>query len=188
MIMSSILAGISIGIAGILFCLAPNATIGALLFSLGLLNVLLMKYHLVTGKFQYLGKDYTISDISEVLIGNAIGIFFVALFCWCFAPPAVMAAATTAATAKIAVPLLVTFGKAILCGYIMTVATRPNTPLWVSALGVFAFISTGLNHCIADLFFYNVSQINGWIMPLWTAFFGNMIGGVVGGITPPHHP
>ena len=51
--LTSILAGISIGIACILFLTAPNPIIGAILFGIGLLNIRLRKHKLVTnfGKF-----------------------------------------------------------------------------------------------------------------------------------------
>ena len=182
MFISSILAGISIGIAAVLFCLAPNPIIGAGLFALGLLNVLLMKYHLVTGKFQHFGTQYGFADLGKMLTGNVLGVSLVALVAM-ITLPQVATTATGIATAKIAMPLLTTFGKAILCGYIMTVATRPNTPLWVSALGVFAFVYTGLNHCVADAFYY-VSN-NSSLLPFWITVFGNAIGGKLGGITPP---
>ena len=182
MFISSILAGISIGVAAILFCLAPNPIIGAGLFALGLLNILLMKYHLVTGKFQHLGTQYNFLDIMEILVGNIFGVGIVSIIAIVALPQVTAIAASVAAT-KIAVPLIITFGKAILCGYIMTVATRPNTPLWVSALGVFAFVYTGLNHCVADAFYYMFNSSN--LLPFWITVLGNAIGGKLGGITPP---
>ena len=182
MIFSSILAGIAIGVACILYCLAPNPIIGAGLFAIGLLAVRIMKTNLFTGKIQYLGKSLDFADMFTILGGNLIGIFLVTILTYfCF--PAVIPIATNIGAAKIAVPLIQTFGKAILCGYIMTLATKPDTPLWVSAVCVFAFVYSGLNHCIADAFYYGLTNsISNKLLPFWITVFGNVIGGKVGGI------
>jgi formate/nitrite transporter FocA (FNT family) len=58
------------------------------------------------------------------------------------------------------------------CGFIMTIATRPNTPLWVSSLCVAAFILGKFNHCIADWFY--APNLLLWICVV----LGNFIGGL----------
>ena len=183
MIISGIIAGLAIGVACILYCLAPNPIIGAGLFALGLLAVRINKSDLFTGKIQYWGKPgYETMDMNAMLWGNIIGIgIMAALACFCF--PTVLPVAANIGATKIAVPLIQTFGKAILCGYIMTLATKPDTPLWVSAVCVFAFVYSGLNHCIADAFYYGLadSSLNK-LLPFWITVLGNVIGGKVGGI------
>lgn len=62
----------------------------------------------------------------------------------------------------------------LVCGFLMTIATRPNTPLWVSSLCVVAFIVGKFNHCIAD-WFYAPSNILLW----FCIVLGNLIGGVI---------
>jgi formate/nitrite transporter FocA (FNT family) len=182
MFISSILAGLAIGIACILYCIAPNPIIGAGLFAIGLLAVRIMKTNLFTGKIQYLGKSLSFSDMCNIFSGNIFGIFIILLLAhFCF--PTILPVAANIGATKIAVPLIQTFGKAILCGYIMTLATKPDTPLWVSAVCVFAFVYSGLNHCIADAFYYGLadSSLNK-ILPFWITVLGNIIGGRVGGI------
>lgn len=182
MFISSILAGLAIGIACILYCLAPNPIIGAGLFAVGLLAVRIMKTNLFTGKIQYLGKSLGYADMFTILGGNIIGIFIVTILaCFCF--PTVLPVAANIGATKIAMPLIQTFGKAIICGYIMTLATKPDTPLWVSAVCVFAFVYSGLNHCIADAFYYGLadSSLNKFL-PFWITVLGNVIGGKVGGV------
>ena len=182
MIISGIFAGIAIGIACILYCLAPNPIIGAGLFSLGLLAVRIGQYDLFTGKIQHWGKTgYDTFDMNAMFWGNAGGIFLTVLLAsTCL--PQVVATAGTIGTTKIAVPLLTTFGKAILCGYIMSVATKKDTPLWISALGVFAFVYSGLNHCIADIFYYLMIPSGEFFNHLFITVFGNIIGGRIGGV------
>ena len=58
------------------------------------------------------------------------------------------------------------------CGFLMTIATRPNTPLWVSSLCVAAFIIGKFNHCIADWFYAPP-------LLLWACVvLGNFLGGI----------
>jgi formate/nitrite transporter FocA (FNT family) len=180
MIISGIIAGLAIGIACILYCLAPNPIIGAGLFALGLLAVRINKSDLFTGKIQHWGKPgYSTIDMNAMLWGNFGGIFLMVLLASiCF--PSVVATAGTIGATKIAVPLLTTFGKAILCGYIMTLATKSDTPLWLSAVCVFAFVCTGLNHCIADMFYYLLTPNDSFYIPLGVTVIGNIIGGRVG--------
>jgi formate/nitrite transporter FocA (FNT family) len=65
----------------------------------------------------------------------------------------------------------------------MTLATKPDTPLWLSAVCVFAFVYSGLNHCIADVFYYIITPSTGKaFIPFWITIIGNIIGGRVGGI------
>ena len=52
--MKSILGGLCIGLGCLIYCSVPDHTLGALLFSCGLLAIRLMKYDLFTGKIQYI--------------------------------------------------------------------------------------------------------------------------------------
>lgn len=59
----------------------------------------------------------------------------------------------------------------------MTLATYKETPLYITVLGVFAFIAAGFNHCIADAFYFLASKqfsLN-WLAIL----LGNIIGGIL---------
>ena len=66
MIISGIFAGIAIGIACILYCLAPNPIIGAGLFSLGLLAVRIGQYDLFT--------DYDAIEREKKLVNSVLNI------------------------------------------------------------------------------------------------------------------
>lgn len=184
----SLLAGFSIGIACILFLLAPNPIIGAGLFALGLLNIRLMKYKLVTGNMQRLVTEYDgsegLSFVLGMLVGllgmfflNGLGVLFAA---WIGeAITNVGYAASLIAANKLAMPLAEIFARAIVCGYLMTIATRPSTPLWMTLLCVFAFVSTGMAHCVADVFYYSMLSSPSACLPhLGVTVAGNTIGAV----------
>jgi formate/nitrite transporter FocA (FNT family) len=117
--------------------------------------------------------------MNTMLWGNMIGITIMAFLAW-LSFPAVVTTAGAIGTTKIAMPLIQIFGKAILCGYIMTLATKSDTPLWLSAVCVFAFVCTGLNHCIPDMFYYLLTPNDSFYIPLGVTVIGNIIGGRVG--------
>ena len=66
-------------------------------------------------------------------------------------------------------------GSGIGCGILMTIATKKETPLWISSLCVVAFIIAGFNHSIADWFYIDLKQIHLWLCVV----LGNFIGGYI---------
>ena len=61
-----------------------------------------------------------------------------------------------------------------------TIATHPKSPLFVSVMGVMAFILAGFNHCIADAFYLLAGGTLTWT---WFAtLLGNACGGALLGI------
>ena len=193
---ASLLAGFSIGIACILFVTAPNPIIGAVLFGIGLLNIRLMKYKLVTGNMQriYTESDSPMYSLIGILLSllmmffvNGIGVLFVAFLGECITN--VGYAASLIAMNKLATPLLEVFVRAIVCGYLMTIATRPSTPLWMTPLCVFAFVYTGMYHCVADIFYYSMLSGPSACLPhLGVTVAGNTLGAVGAAVTPQSPP
>lgn len=188
----SILAGFSIGIACILFLTSANPMIGALLFGIGLLNIRLSKTKLVTGNMQRLVTDCeeTYYGILGMLIGlflmfilNACGVMWAA---WLgIAIPGVHAAALAIAEHKLAMTLVEVFARAIICGYLMTIATRSSTPLWMTPLCVFAFVYTGMCHCVADVFYYFMLSSPSACLPhLGVTIAGNTLGAMGAAVRP----
>ena len=79
-LLKAILAGMCIGIAGLVYLSVENHIIGALLFSFGLLVIVSRGYFLYTGKVGYLipyNKGYFLILI-VTLLGNIIGIAIIA--------------------------------------------------------------------------------------------------------------
>ena len=178
---NAILAGLAIGFACILFLLAPSPLIGALLFALGLLNIRAMKYTLFTGQVQnLLTQEQTAKSLTKIFFANFLGICIAVLFGLLI--PEIPALAYGVACAKLALPIGQLFAQSAICGYLMTVATRPSTPWWMTALCVFAFVITGLNHSIADMFYYLFSKQLIAIPALGVTAIGNVVGGLFGAL------
>ncbi len=82
---SSMLAGISIGIAGFGY-LASSNVVGAILFAFGLLTVVHYSLKLFTGTAGFIKKD-EIGNLFLILIGNIIGCLLVSLIARCSPMP-----------------------------------------------------------------------------------------------------
>ena len=74
-----IIAGIGIGIGGTVYLSVENGIIGAFLFGIGLLAVVVFKLQLFTGKIGYLvvNKPSYLIELALTWIGNFIGTFIV---------------------------------------------------------------------------------------------------------------
>ena len=170
----SIFAGIAIGLGCWLFLTIENPIAAALLFSCGLLAVRLYKLNLFTGKTQALWeKQISLKDYLIILFGNLIGITIIVLFSGLIGTDKVKLIAQNKANQS----LLLALSKGIGCGMLMSLATYPTSPLWLSSGCVLAFILAGFNHCIADFFYLLAGQqftIN-WLFTI----LGNIIGGLL---------
>lgn len=171
-ILKSIMAGIAIALGCCLFLLAPDKITGAVLFSCGLLCVRIYRLNLFTGKVQYMTTDqYPITYYPLVLIGNLIGVAII--FGLTF--ELTHDAAEPLATAKAAQSFMTAMLKGIGCGMLMSLATNPDSPLWMCLICVPAFILAGFNHCIADAYY----AMAGW--NIGTGFVATIIGNIIGG-------
>lgn len=170
----SIFAGIAIGLGCWLFLTIENPIAAALLFSCGLLAVRLYKLNLFTGKTQTLWEKQTsLKNYLIILFGNLIGITIIVLFSGLIGTDKVKLIAQN----KTNQSFLLALSKGIGCGMLMSLATDPISPLWLSSGCVLAFILAGFNHCIADFFYLLAGQqftIN-WFFTV----FGNIIGGLL---------
>lgn len=172
-LIKSVFAGIAIALGCVLYLLAPNPIIGAVLFSCGLLCVRIYGLNLFTGKTQFMAatKEYPAYYYLLVLIGNLLGIVIMGGLTYTLTKDA----AATIALSKIAQEPLLALVKGIGCGMLMSLATYEKSPLWMCLLCVPAFILTGLNHCIADAYY---ALVGGQIGVSFIAtIFGNIIGG-----------
>jgi formate/nitrite transporter FocA (FNT family) len=79
--MKAILAGLMIGIGGMVY-LSVGGPIGAALFATGLLTILLFKFELFTGKAGLLAtRDIGSIKLAKIWGGNWIGCFLAAALC-----------------------------------------------------------------------------------------------------------
>lgn len=166
------MAGMAIALGCCLFLLAPNNIIGSVLFACGLLCVRIYKLNLFTGKVQYMTTDeYPITYYPLVLFGNLIGVAIIAALTF----ELTGAAAAPLAMSKASQSFIIALLKGIGCGMLMSLATNPDSPLWMCLICVPAFILAGFNHCIADAYY----ALAGW--NIGTGFVATIIGNIIGG-------
>ncbi|MBP3354414.1 MAG: formate/nitrite transporter family protein [Bacteroidales bacterium] len=160
---SSILAGITIGIAGWGY-LANSNIIGAILFSFGLLTVVSYKMKLYTGTAGFVdfknenGKIVIAKPLLELLLvlgGNIIGCLLVGLLAR-LSPMDLTGSAQKILEGRLAIGAIRGGLLAIGCGFIMTTAvTFARKGQYLPLLfGVPLFIMCGFPHCVADAYYY----------------------------------
>lgn len=175
---STIRAGAFISLGCIIYLLAPSAILGALLFSLGLLCVGLTQSYLYTGQVhQLIEGDRKWIDMFWIWIGNITGVWLMSLFAE--HGMNMNDAIQTVAQAKLAIPWVELFCRSILCGGLMTMATRKSSPKYVTIGCVFAFVLCGFNHCIADAFYLMQVPLLQGLPRILLITLGNTIGGLL---------
>lgn len=177
---SSLIAGFVIGFAALLSCCIENQILAALFFSIGLLYIRISKLYLYTGQIQNL--KYHSTSFKELVIGlfgNICGVTLL-FFLFFFLDFQVAADKYFAITAiKWAFPWYHYIASGICCGILMTIATKRESPLWLSSLCVAAFILAGFNHCIADWFYiFGMTKSIKYFYWFLTVI-GNFIGGLI---------
>lgn len=173
---NAVLAGFIIGLAALLSCSINNPYLAALIFSLGLLYIRIEKMPLFTGQIQKLPtNEITFKQLLIILLKNICGVSgaIILTFGLSFHHTILVDNLCAAIAAKWLMPWWYYILSGFVCGFIMTIATRPNTPLWASSLCVAAFILGKFNHCIADWFY--APNLLLWICVV----LGNFIGGLV---------
>ena len=151
-LIKSIFAGIMIGIGGLVY-LNVGGAIGAILFSVGLVVIVLCNFNLYTGKIGYIKTYKEIPLMILFIIGNAIGTFLVAC--------STNTSSEQLMITKINNPLYMTFIKAIFCGFLMYVCVniyKEHKKLIGIILCIPAFILCGFEHSIADMFYIFTSE------------------------------
>lgn len=174
----SFLAGFLIGLGSLAYCCVEDKIIGALLFSFALCSIRIFNLDLYTGS---LNKVFSMrmkwGYLPLIFCGNYIG----ATFCGIMTNLLEMCSATDIFVSKfLEVPYWKALWLAIICGVLMSIATMPDCPLWLTMMCVMVFILTGARHSVADCWYLGFSG-NG--NPGWRPFgiigveiIGNLIG------------
>jgi nitrite transporter NirC len=195
-IIKAILAGLFIGIAGVVYLSVDNKVIGAILFSFGLLMVVTKGYYLYTGKVGYLlpyEKGY-LMVLLKTLVGNIIGIGLVGLLFRFSGINTVIDAAETLSLLKLSNAWYETLILAIFCGMMMYVGVQGYKAMKIDLMKVliviFAvtiFILSKFEHSIANMLYFFVGNTWSWQALLYTTIwiFGNAIGAVVLNLVEP---
>ena len=181
LITKSILAGLLISLAGIVYLNCSDKIVGSLLFSLGLISVILLEANLFTGKIGYVNSKRSILDSLLMLVFNLVAASIVGLIYRCGSD----------AAAQVAESKLLMFNetwwltglKAIGCGaaiYLAFEGYKKSKSLIPVILGVMVFILAGWNHCIADCFYMAAGSSSALAIPyLLVVIAGNSIGSLL---------
>lgn len=177
-----ILAGACISVGGYIY-LAVGGALGAVLFAIGLLSVVHFGLLLYTGRIKNTFDSKTDAiDLPQILLWNVVGCIIMAML---FFPDAAIVDTAKAIVAKrTELSPLSVFGRAIGCGFIMTVAVSSAVKglWWPLLLGVPGFILAGFIHSIADAFYISVAwqSVDAEVVAKWLIVVaGNFVGGIL---------
>lgn len=182
----SFLAGILVSVGCVVYLMCENKIVGSFLFSFGLFAVLNLKLNLYTGKIGYLVTNFNGKYALELLItlvGNFLGTLFVS-FLIRFTRLKIMDPVAAITAVKLGDRYISMFILAIFCGMMMYLAVelfRSIESYIGKALAViFAvmiFILSGFEHCIADMFYFNLAgNLN--VLLLLVLILGNTVGSI----------
>lgn len=152
----SILAGIFIGIGGMIYLSVESKILGAALFALGILAVLVLECNLYTGKVAYIQTKEDIIPLLLMCFRNFVGIFIIGLI----ASIALKEKAVPIVIAKLSTPLWYVFLKAVLCGvaiYLSVELYKRTKEFWLAVMPIMIFILCGFEHCVANIFYFSAS-------------------------------
>lgn len=187
---SSILAGVAIGLGGVVYLSIENTVLGALFFTVGLFTICTLGLNLFTGKVCYIFDNkpaYTLWTLT-IWLGNLVGTSLVALAVRAARIAGITQRAAAICEIKLNDTSLSVFILAILCNMLIFIAVdnykncKHEIGKYLGLFfGVMVFILSGYEHCIADMFYFSVS--GAWnlhtVIYLLIITAGNAVGGVV---------
>ena len=185
-LLRSICAGAAIALGGTVFLACENRVVGAFLFSVGLLTVLVFGFDLFTGKACNEAFIKKPQKLALIWLGNLIGAVLFGLAVSTHAN--LFAAAQTVVTAKLAKPFYIVIIDAVICEFCIAIGVRGYAKAegfgkyLAVVLGVMVFILCGAEHVVADMFYLaaaRASDIADIALFLLWATIGNTLGGIV---------
>ncbi len=191
------LAGVLISIGGAVFLacngewageLAPiGKYVGAIFFCTALLCICIKGFSLYTGKIGYVLEKHSKEDISVMLLGllgNLIGTVACG-YLLAAAVPSLKGSALALCEGKLASQQWwQTLVRAFFCGILVFLAVdiyrNHRTPLGI-VFCIPAFILSGYEHSIADMFYFAASGIASGqaLLFIWIVILGNSLGGLL---------
>ena len=173
------LAGIMIALGGVVN-LTVGGPLGAVLFSIGLITILVFGFDLFTGKAGLLATgEITPVKLAHIWGYNFMGAAIMALII-AIAKPELGEAAKAIVEIRNANGELINMFLGILCGILMYVAVMGYKKTGNFLLAVFpvaVFILCGYNHCVADMFYISLGATKVTdLMSLIPTTIGNVIG------------
>ena len=190
-LIGAVLAGLSIGLGGLVFLSVDNKVVGAALFTIGLFTVCTFRLNLFTGKVCYVFQNDGAYAKSLPLIwaGNLIGTGFTAL-CASLTrnAPSLTEKAAALCRTKTDDSLFSLFFLGLLCNIFIYIAVEgyQRNPHELGkylslVFGVMVFILCGTEHCVADMFY--IWMAGAWslrsVVCILVITLGNCVGGVL---------
>ncbi len=187
--LKAIMAGLYIGIAGLVYLSVSNKIVGSFLFSTGLLMVVAKGYFLYTGKIGYLlpyQKGF-IKMILMTILGNFVGIALVGVLFLFTGKSEVVQMSEQIMVTKLAFGPLQALILAIFCGMLMYTGVHgyksienPIIKVLIVILAVMIFILAGFEHSIANLLYVVLARsfTTKTIIYVILWVLGNLIGAV----------
>lgn len=187
MFMKSMLAGLAISLGCIVYLSVGGGALGAFLFSIGLLLVIVFKFNLFTGKVCYISPHPAdMTNIIKILVGNLLMASVVGTLVR-FMKPDLAVTALEISENKMTEGLWL-IPLAMLCNFMIYFAVeavrRSGTPqaYLIVILSVMVFILCGFEHSIANTCYFAIGGTlctpNG-ILYLTMNVVGNAIGGLL---------
>ena len=177
-ILKSILAGVLIALAGIVYLSCTDKVVGSFLFSFGLCLVILLEANLYTGKVGYIKSVDDLSEVLFMLILNWVSAYLVGLLS---GMGSLHDSAAAIVTTKLETEWWITLLKSIGCGICIygSVEGYKKTKSFIPViLGVMCFILAGFNHVVADAFYIGAARF-GSLQYLLLVAIGNAIGSIL---------
>ena len=178
LLVKSILAGIMISVGCVVNLSCDNKYIGAILFCIGLITILLFNFNLYTGKVCYIpnNKPSYILQVLLILFGNILGCIIMGVLF----PITPLSICTT----KLSYDLQTVLIKSIMCGLLIYIAVdsyKKYKTLLPTLFCIPIFILSGYIHVIADTFYFVSAQAfnTNTIIYILVAAIGNAFGGMI---------
>ncbi len=191
-LLTSILAGFSIGLGGFIFLSVDNKIIGSALFSIGLFLVLTMGFSLFTGKVCYLLEGKIKNNLINIVLiwcGNFIGSFILSFIIRNTRQGAgIIEKANLLCQTKNQDSFISLFLLGIICNIFIFIGVdeyKKNEHILGKYLAiilcVMGFILVGSEHCVADMFYYNMAGVYSFdiFVRLLVITAGNAVGGIL---------
>jgi formate/nitrite transporter FocA (FNT family) len=151
LIIRSIVAGLLISLAGVIYLNCTDKIVGSCLFSIGLIAVILLNTNLYTGKVGYVDSKSKFFDVLIILGINSLTAFIAGCMYQLNMGPSEIWEAT-----KLVKPWHRVFWDGLICGVLIYLAVelyKRSKNLLTVVLPVMGFILGGAEHSIADCFY-----------------------------------
>lgn len=159
---SAVLAGIMIGIGGMAYLSCADKQVGALLFCVGLFTICTFGLRLYTGRVGYVLDSREFADLGVTWLGNLTGAVLAGAAAVVIGPE-LGEAALSACRARFMQHAWQVLVRSALCGMLMYVAVDSYRNVAGAAryLGILlcvpAFILSGFEHSVANMFYFALS-------------------------------